>query len=112
MTARRLPAYGRMLLTALKAGREPLHGISVWIDTRPPERGLCAPLSIFVDADPANLDWSVCEGRSIIVPHADQVAHDRLISTVREIRAARPLRLLLLKDNPPGIEFVVVGGAA
>lgn len=112
MTARRLPAYGRALLDALKSGREPLHGIAAWIDVRPPERGLCAPLAVFADTDPAALDWSLCAGRSVIVPHADRVEPERLTATVCAIRAARPLRLLLLTDRAPGFAFVVSAGAA
>ena len=111
MNARR-PAYARALHDALRRGQEPAHGIAVWIDTRPPERGTCAPLAVFADTDPAALDWSLCRGRSVIVPHADEVAHERLIAVCRAIKAVRPARLLLLKDDAPGFEFVVSGGIA
>lgn len=103
----RLPAYGRALLDALRAGRVPAHGIAVWIDQTPPSAGICAPLAIFQDTDPATLDWGLCHAQTVIVPHADRVQHDRLLATVRKIRKAGPLRLLLLKDSAPGFEIVV-----
>ena len=109
---KRLPAYGRQLLDALNMGREPIHGIAVWIDRPASTGGVCAPLAVFADTDPLTLDWSVCCARSVIVPHANEVVPRRLIATVSAIRAARPLRLLLLKEASPGFEFVVAAGGA
>ena len=84
----------------------------MWIDANPPETGICAPLAVFADTAPGELDWSLCKNQTVIVPHADQVDRDRLLATVRAIRAARPARLLLLKDEAPGFEVVVSGGSA
>lgn len=109
---KRLPAYGRALLDDLKAGRRPTRDILIWIDRHVPPSSLCDPLAVFPDVDPTLLDWSVCRGQSVIVPHADQVKHERLLATVREVRAAGPLRLLLLKEDAPGFEFVVSAGGA
>jgi hypothetical protein len=105
----KLPAYARPLLAALRAGKEPLHGIAVWIDRNPPARGICAPLAVFPDADPRELDWSVCKNRDVLIPRADAVDPARLIATCQAIRAAVPARLLLLKSDG-GYEFVVSGG--
>lgn len=107
---KRLPAYGRAMLDALNAGRAPTHGVAVWIDRPAPPASVCAPLAVFSDTDPGALDWSMCRGQSVIVPHADEVERGRLLATVRAIRAARPLRLLLLKEDAPGFEFVVSAG--
>ena len=108
----RLPAYGRALSEALQARKTPAHGIAIWIDIKPPVTGICAPLAVFPDTDPAALDWSLCKNQSVIVPHADRVERDRLLATVKAIRAARPRRLLLLKDAAPGFELVVSAGGA
>lgn len=108
----RLPAYGKALQEALQAHKTPAHGLAVWIDSKPPVTGICAPLAVFSsDTDPAALDWSLCKNQNVIIPHADRVDRDRLLATVRAIRAARPARLLLLKDAAPGFEIVVSGGA-
>ena len=109
---KRMPAYSRHLCAALKAGKEPLHGIGIYIDRTPPECSIYAPLAVFSDTDPADVDWSICSGRDVIVPRADEADRDRLLATVAAIRAARPRRLLLLKAEPPGFEFVVTAGRA
>lgn len=107
----RLPAYGRQLRAIIAGGKKPRHGVAIWID-RQPERGICKPLAVFPDADPAALDWSICQGQDVIVPDADHADRGRLIAVVRAIRAARPRRLLLLKEGHPGFEFVVSAEAA
>lgn len=106
MTRQKLPAYGRHLEHAIATGKRPRHGVAVWID-RMPVRGICAPLAVFSDTDPGALDWSLCRGMDVIVPHADEVQRERLIAVCRAIKAAAPRRLLLLKQDPPGHEFVV-----
>lgn len=110
MTRQKLPAYGRDLQHAIATGKRPRHGAAVWID-RPIVRGICAPLAVFADTDPGALDWTLCRGLDVTVPSADEVQRERLIATVRAIKAARPRRLMLLKSDPPGHEFVVLGGA-
>ena len=106
---KRLPAYGRQLATRLASGIEPMHGISVWIDPvrGVPMTGVCAPLAVFPDDNPAMLDWSACRGRDVWIPRADQVERDRLHVVVRAIVAASPRRLILLTRETPGCEFVV-----
>lgn len=111
MTRQKLPAYGRNLRQAIVAGKAPRHGVAIWID-RMPARGICAPLAVFSDGDPGALDWSLCKNLDVIVPHADEVQRERLTATVRAIKAARPRRLMLLKQDEPGVEFVVVAGGA
>lgn len=107
----KLPAYGRDLRQLLAAGQAPRHGVAVFVD-RPVERGIFTPLAVFADADPATLDWSLCRGLDVVVPHADQVPHSRLIATIKAVVAADPRRLLLLKKDEPGFEFVVSAGMA
>lgn len=107
---RRLPAYARKLRELIASGKNPRHGIAVFVD-RAPVHGICKPLAVFPDADPAALDWSICAGLDVTVPFADEVDRDRLQSTVRAIKAAKPRRLMLLKAAPPGFEFVVLGEA-
>jgi len=103
---KRLPAYGRDLLEHRKAGREPYHGIALWIDRKPPQNGVCAPLAIFSDTQPDELDWSLCEGRSVLIPHSDEVDPDRLLAIINEVVKADPSRLILLKEAPPAFEIV------
>ena len=109
---KRMPAYSRALREALMTGKEPQHGIGIYLDEMPPERSIFAPLAVFSDTDPADLDWSICAGRDVTIPRADEADRDRLLATVAAIRAARPRRLLLLKAEPPGFEFVVTAGRA
>jgi hypothetical protein len=106
---KRLPAYGRQLMTRLASGIEPMHGISVWIDPvrGVPMTGVCAPLAVFPDDNPAMLNWGVCRGRDVWIPGADLVERDRLHAVVRSIVAAAPRRLILLTREHPGCEFVV-----
>jgi hypothetical protein len=106
---KRLPAYGRQLATRLQSGIEPKHGISVWIDPthRVPMTGVCAPLAVFPDDNPAMLNWGACRGRDVWIPGADRIERDRLHAVVRAIVAAAPRRLILLTREHPGIEFVV-----
>lgn len=103
---KRLPAYGRDLLAHRRAGREPYHGITLWIDRKPPANGLCAPLAIFSDTQPDELDWSLCEGRSVLIPHSDEVDPDRLLAVINEVVKADPSRLILLKEAPPAFDIV------
>ena len=103
---KRLPAYGRDLLDHRKAGREPYHGIALWIDRKPPQNGVCAPLAIFSDTQPHELDWSLCEARSVLIPHSDEVDPDRLLAVINEVVKADPSRLILLKEAPPAFEIV------
>lgn len=109
---KRLPAYGRELQDTLRAGREPYHGLAVWLDGAAPAHGLCARLGVFPDTDPADLDWSLCRGRDVFIPYADEIEHARLMAACRAIRDAGPRRLILLKQEAPGYEFVVSAGRA
>ncbi|MCL1861498.1 MAG: hypothetical protein FWG52_08225 [Proteobacteria bacterium] len=105
---KRLPAYGQALRKALDDGREPLHGIGVWIDRAPPEHSILVPLAVFRDTEPECLDWSLCCGRDVLIPHADSVAEPRLKAVCHAIRDAGPRRLILSVDHPfPHFEFVV-----
>lgn len=106
---KRLPAYGRELMTRLASGIEPMHGVAIWIDPthRVPMTGVCANLAVFRGDDPAMLDWSLCRGRDVWIPGADLIERDRLHAVVRAIVAAAPRRLILLTDEHPGHEFVV-----
>jgi hypothetical protein len=105
---KRLPAYGQALRAALAGGMEPLHGIGVWIDRAPPKRSLCAPLAVFGDARIDEVDWSMCRGRDVFIPHADSVPEPRLKAVCHAIRAEGPRRLILIVDHPcPHFEFVV-----
>lgn len=106
--ARKLPAFGRPLQAAVRAGCEP-RDIVIFIDKWPPKkRSARRPaLAVLPGDDPALLDWTLCFSRDVIVPGADEVPHDRLIATCLAIRAANPLRLVLLKDAAPGHEFAV-----
>lgn len=103
---KRLPAYGRDLLAHRRAGREPYHGITLWIDRKPPANGLFAPLAIFSDTQPHELDWSLCKDRSLLIPHSDEVDPDRLLAVINEVVKADPSRLILLKEAPPAFEIV------
>lgn len=107
--ARRLPAYGARLADRLRDGFEPPHGVAVWIDTAPSLRGICAPLAVFADTDPAALDWSLCHRRDVFVAHADAVAPDRLQAVVAAITDAQPRRLLLLLERPPYCHIAISG---
>ncbi len=42
---KRLPAYGRDLLDHRKAGREPYHGIALWVDRKPPQNAMLSTLA-------------------------------------------------------------------
>ena len=103
---KRLPAYGRQLLEALKSGREPFHGISLWIDREASLNGVCAPLGLFRDADPAMVDWSLCRNRSVMIPHAEKVDPDRLSATIAELKKYDPERVITFSENPPSFEIV------
>lgn len=105
----RLPAYGRELAQRLREGFEPAHGIAVWIDSPPSLRGICAPLAVFGDTDPAALDWSQCHRRDVFIAKADRVAAERLQATVGAITAAGPRRLLLLLSRPPYCTLLIPG---
>lgn len=111
--ASKLPAFGRPLQAAIISGREP-RDIVVFIDRWPPRKTAAKrpALAVLPGDDPGALNWSACRGRNVIVPGADEVPHDRLIATCRAIRAASPLRLLLLKDEAPGFELIVSRGGA
>lgn len=112
-TRRRMPAYGRRLQAAIAAGHEPFHGISIWAgDRTPPRRGICAPLAVFPGTDPRTVDWSLCGGRDVFVPHADEMERGRLHALISEIVQAAPRRLILLRRDPPYAEFVVLGGVS
>lgn len=111
-TARRLPAYGAQLAERVREGFEPAHGIAVWIDARPSLRGICAPLAVFYDTDPAALDWSLCHRRDVFIAKADDAAPDRLQATVAAITAAGPRRMLLLQSRPPYCTLVIPGEGA
>jgi hypothetical protein len=105
---KRLPAYGHALRAALSEGIEPRHGIGVWIDRTPPERSVLARLAVFSDVKAEELDWSMCAGRDVFVPHADSVIEPRLKAVCHAIRAAGPRRLILVVDYPvPHFEYVV-----
>ncbi|MBD5805334.1 hypothetical protein AZOA_47870 [Azoarcus sp. Aa7] len=110
--ARRLPAYGAQLASRLREGFEPAHGIAVWIDTPPSLRGICAPLAVFADTDPAALDWSQCHRRDVFIARADSVTPERLQATVAAITAAKPRRLLLLRASPPFCTLLIPGKGA
>lgn len=110
--SRRLPAYGAQLAERLREGFEPAHGVAVWIDARPSLRGVCAPLAVFADTDPAALDWSVCHRRDVFIAKADEAAPERLQATVAAITAAGPRRLLLLQLRPPYCTLVIPGEGA
>lgn len=110
--ARRLPAYGAQLAHRLREGFEPAHGIAVWIDTPPSLHGICAPLAVFADTDPAALDWTQCHRRDVFIAKADAVAPERLQATVAAITAARPRRLLLLQSRPPYCILLIPGEGA
>jgi hypothetical protein len=105
---KRLPAYGQALRAALTEGKEPLHGIAVWVDKAPPERSMFVPLAVFSDTRAEEVDWSMCRGRDVFIPHADSVPESRLKAVCHAIRDAGPRRLILLVDHPtPHAEFVV-----
>lgn len=102
---KRLPAYGRELQENIRAGREPYHGISVWIDRQASRKGVCAPLAIFSDTQPNELDWSLCKGRSVLIPHSDEVDAGRLIEVINEIVKEYPARVILFRESPPGFSI-------
>lgn len=104
--ARELPAFGRTLQAAIRAGREP-RDIVIFIDRWPPKKRPLKrpPLAVLPGDDPSSLDWSLCAGRDVIIPAADEADRDRLRSTVQAIRAAGSRRLVLLGQGAP--EFIV-----
>lgn len=104
----RQPAYSKGLRELLHAGREPQHGIAVYLDQRPPSNPLCAPLACFSGDDPSAIDWSLCTGRDVHIPNAGICSRDRLVQLVRAIRAAQPRRLQVHRAGRPTV-FVVVG---
>lgn len=106
----RRPAYARQLAAVLAAGREPLHGIAVYLDARPPDVPLFAALACFADTDPAALDWSQCRGRDVVVPCADQADPDRLDRLLDALQASRPRRLQAWSTYGDNIRFVVLAG--
>lgn len=110
--ARRLPAYGARLADRLRDGFEPPHGVAVWIDASPSLRGICAPLAVFADTDPAALDWSLCHRRDVFIVRADAAAADRLRAVVAAITTAQPRRLLLLLEHPPYCYIAISGEGA
>lgn len=89
----RAPAYSKALREALKDGLEPLHGIAVYLDQRPPEKPLCAPLACFHDTEPDQLDWSLCASRDVHVANAGICDPARLMRLVGAIKAVKPRRL-------------------
>lgn len=104
---KRRPAYARELAATLAAGLEPLHGIAVYLDRTPPQRPLLARLACFADTDPAALDWSLCRGRDVVVPFADQADPDRLGRLLDALKAARPRRLQAWSASGDDIRFIV-----
>lgn len=110
--SRRQPAYGARLADRLRDGFEPPHGVAVWIDTAPSLRGICAPLAVFADTDPAAMDWSLCHRRDVFIVRADTAAPDRLRAVVAAITEAKPRRLLLLLERPPYCHIAIRGEGA
>jgi hypothetical protein len=103
----RRPAYARKLAATLAAGQEPFHGIAVFLDQRPPEKPLCAPLACFSDTEPDQLDWSLCRGRDVIVPHADRCNPDRLERLLDAIKDTGPRRLQAWHSTGEWVRYVV-----
>lgn len=110
-SAGQTPAYGRQLCAHLNAGRVPQHGIAVFLDQRPPQSPLCAPLACFSDTDPDRLDWSLCSGRDVHVANAGVCDPGRLARLIEALKAVRPSRLQVHRADAP-TEFVIIGGGA
>ncbi|WP_123785230.1 hypothetical protein [Pseudazoarcus pumilus] len=108
----RRPAYARQLAATIAAGYEPLHGIAVWLDRRPPDGGIFAHLACFSDTDPAALDWGLCYRRDVIVPCADQCNQARLDRLLAALAAADPRRLQTWSANGDNVRFLIVGRVA
>ncbi len=108
----RMPAYAKALLAVLQQGMEPQHGIGLYVDRKPPDRPLLAPLAIFRDDDPEGIDWEIVRGRDVIIPRADQVERGRLKRIVAAVAKCKPRRLQAWSADGRKVWFVILGGAS
>ncbi|MCK0507365.1 hypothetical protein [Aromatoleum anaerobium] len=110
---RRLPAYARELANARARGLVPANRqVRVYLDHWPTRRrcastlgpAICCP----IDARPHLLDWrylAALDVLAVVRPGADE---GRVRALLRELIAARPKRLILLRPGgTPAAEFIV-----
>lgn len=103
------PAYSRALRQLIQAGREPFHGVAVWLDQSPPKNPLLAALACFPDTDPEELDWSLCRGRDVIVANSDRCDRARLRRLVHAIARTGPRRLQVWQSDGSNPQFLIIG---
>lgn len=108
----RQPAYSRQLREANKAGLEPAHGLAIWLDRQAPEQSVFAALACFRDDDPAGIDWSLCKGRDVVIPLADECNPDRLDALIEAATKAGPRRLQLWFSDGRIPVFLILGEGA
>ena len=108
---RRLPAYARDLADARARDLVPaLRQVVVYLDRWPvaPVTGLGLAICCPPDTDPARLDWRYLAALSVLVLTPPAPDAERLRLLLAELVAARPKRLILLRQGSmPVAEFIV-----